>query len=191
VPLQESAGALHDLLRAGKARAIGLSNATTEQLIEFSNECPLAAYQPKYNMLQREIEASELPWCREHHVSVMIYWPLLKGLFTGKFARDHQFDPKDGRVKYPMFQGNEWQRNQDLIDKLRPIAAEAGKSIAQLAIQWTIAQSGITSALCGAKRPEQIIENAGATGWSLSPAQAQAIEHALAERGTPMSKNAV
>ncbi len=191
VPLRESAGALHDLLRAGKARAIGLSNATTEQLIEFSSECPLAAYQPKYNMLQREIEASELPWCREHHVSVMIYWPLLKGLLTGKFARDHQFDPKDGRVKYPMFRGEEWQRNQDLVDKLRPIAEEAGKSIAQLAIQWAIAQSGITSALCGAKRPDQIIENAGATSWRLSPAQAQAIERALAERGTPTSKNAV
>ncbi|HEX3868919.1 MAG TPA: aldo/keto reductase [Pirellulales bacterium] len=191
VPIAESAGALNDLMSQGKTRAVGLSNASVEQLKEFSQACRLSAYQPKYNMLQREIEASQLPWCCEHRVSVMVYWPLLKGLLTGKFARDHVFDPRDGRLKYPMFQDGEWLKNQDFIDELRPIAREAGKTVAQVVLQWTIQQSGITSALCGAKRREQIADNAGGAGWELSEAQSAAIARALERRGTPASKGAV
>src|SRR5262249_17020388 len=148
-----------------------LSNATSEQLAEFAAVCPLTAYQPHYNMLQREIEASQLPWCRARGVSVIVYWPLMKGLLAGKLARDHVFDPRDGPPKDPMFHGDEWRKNQDFLDKLRPIAAEAGKSVAELVINWTIHQPGITAALCGAKRPEQIIANAGGMGWRLSADQ--------------------
>lgn len=191
VPLEESAGALAELMRDGKARAIGLSNASVAQLEQFSRACPLAAYQPKYNMLQREIERAELPWCREHNVAVCVYWPLLKGLLAGKLARDHAFQPGDGRAKYPMFQGEEWQKNQDLIDNFRAMAAECGRTVAQLALRWTIEQPGITTALCGAKRAYQIRDNAGALGWRLSGEQRAQIDQALAERGTPASVNAV
>ena len=79
--------------------------------------------QPPYNMLQREIEADIVPWCREHNVAIACYWPLMKGLLAGKLARDHQFAASDGRAKYPMFQGDEWQKNQDFLDELRAIAA--------------------------------------------------------------------
>lgn len=191
VPIAESAGALRELLAAGKTRSVGLSNATPDEMREFAAVCPLTAYQPHYNMLQREIETTHLPWCREHQVSVIVYWPLMKGLLAGKLSRDHVFNPRDGRRKYPMFHGEEWQKNHDFLDKLRPIAAESGKSVAELVINWTIHQPGITAALCGAKRPEQIRANAGGMGWRLSAEQAARINRALAERGTAASRGAV
>lgn len=187
VPVAESAGELRRLLDEGKTRTVGVSNLNVEQLESFSAVCPIVAHQPHYNMLQREIEQDTLPWCREHGVAVVVYWPLLKGLLAGHLPRDHVFRPGDGRAKYPMFQGDEWQKNQDLLDRLRPIAEDAGKTLAQLVINWTIHQPGVTAALCGAKRPDQIRENAGAAGWSLSSELLQRIDEALRLRGTPVS----
>ncbi len=191
VPVAESAGALAELLAAGKIRAAGASNVSLAQLIEFASACPLTACQPKYNMLQREIEADIVPWCQANHVSLVIYWPLMKGLLAGKLSRNHVFEPADGRAKYPMFQGIEWQKNQDLVDELREIAAAAGKTVAQLVINWTIHRPGITAALCGAKRPDQLRDNAGALGWELTASQQQAIDEALLRRGHAVSRNAV
>lgn len=184
-PVAESAAELARLMQEGKARAIGASNCTVEQLAEFASACPLAAVQPAYNMLQRDIEQDLVPWCVAQGVAIVVYWPLLKGLLAGKLARDHVFPPGDGRAKYPMFQGAEWQKNQDFVDQLRPIAAEAGLSVAQLVINWTVHQPGITSALCGAKRPEQAHENAGGAAAPLSAAVCAKIDAALAQRGTP------
>ena len=191
VPLADSAGALLELLHAGKALSIGLSNASIEQLAEFAAVCPVSAYQPHYNMLQREIEASQLPWCRKNGVAVVVYWPLMKGLLAGKLPRDHILDPRDGRRKYPMFHEEEWRKNEDVLDKLRPLAAEAGKSVAELVLNWTIHQPGVTVALCGAKRPEQIRANAGGMGWRLNESQMAQIQQALDARGASVSRGAV
>lgn len=191
VPLADSAGAIRELIDAGLVRAAGLSNATVEQLGEFHRVCPLSAYQPHYNMLQREIESSQLPWCQTNGVAVMVYWPLMKGLLAGKLPRKHVFDPRDGRQKYPMFHGEEWQRNQDFLDELRTIAVEVGRSVAQVVINWTIHRPGITTALCGAKRPEQIRDNAAAMSWRLTPEQMARIDAAIAHRGPIASRAAV
>ena len=170
-----------------------MSNVSLEQLQQFAAVCPLSACQPKYNMLQREIEADIVPWCVAQQVSLVVYWPLMKwpvGWQARK--RDHVFDPTDGRAKYPMFQGEEWQKNQDLVDALRAIGRDAQKSVdAEVVINWTIHRPGITTALCGAKRPEQLQGNAGALGWSLSASQLAAIDQALAARGQAVSRNAV
>lgn len=190
-PLTESAAALKGLLDSGKIRSVGVSNVTRDQLAEFHTVCPISAYQPHYNMLQREIESSQLPWCVEHGVSVMVYWPLLKGLLAGKLPRDHQFDPKDGRRKYPMFNGDEWHKNQDFLDQLRPLAEETGRTLAQVVLNWTIQRAGITVALCGAKRPDQILDNAATMTWKLTSAQIARIDHAIAERGEVVSRGAV
>jgi len=190
VPVEESAGALKDLLDEGKARAIGVSNFSVEQMEAFHKVCPITAAQPPYNMIMRGIEADVIPWCRDNGVSVCPYWPLMKGLLAGKLARDHVFDPKDGRAKYPMFQGEEWLKNQDLVDELREIAEEIGKSVSQVAINWTIHQPGITAALCGAKRAAQIEESAGAMGWELTTEQRAKIDEALERRGEPVSRAA-
>jgi aryl-alcohol dehydrogenase-like predicted oxidoreductase len=191
VPIAESAGALRELLDAGKARSIGVSNFTVDQLQEFKSICPLSVYQPHYNMLQREIEVAILPWCIQHDVAVVCYWPLMKGLLAGKLSRDHVFAEQDGRKKYPMFQGTEWQKNHDFLDSLRPIAVECDKTLAQLVINWTVQQTGITSALCGAKRSAQIDDNARAMGWSLTADQMARIDTALKLRGPTVSRAAV
>ncbi|MCH9654648.1 MAG: aldo/keto reductase [Planctomycetes bacterium] len=183
IPVSDSAGAFKELLEAGKILSVGVSNFTLDQLQEFSAVCPISAYQPRYNMLQREIEADRLPWCIENQVSVMVYWPLMKGLLAGKLARDHQFAPEDGRQKYPMFHGEEWEKNQDFLDQLRSLANEFNRTIAQVVIRWTIQQTGITCALCGAKRPEQIEENAEVMNFELSASQIDSINHLIQQRG--------
>ena len=182
---------IQELIDEGKVLCAGVSNVNTRQLAAFHQVCPLAAFQPHYNMLQREIEDSELPWCIEHNVSVLVYWPLMKGLLAGKLARDHVFDPKDGRHKYPMFHGQEWQKNQDFLDQLRPIAQELDKPLSEVVINWTIHRTGITAALCGAKRPEQIRETASALNWRLSPEHIARIDAAIKARGPIASRGAV
>ncbi len=187
----ESAAALKELIEEGKTRSVGVSNFSVEQLEEFHAVCPIAAHQPPYSMLQRQIEQDTLPWCRERNVAVVIYWPLMKGLLAGHLRRDHVFQPGDGRAKYPMFQGTEWQKNQDFLDALRDIAADIGKTVAQVVVNWTIHQPGITAALCGAKRAYQIEETAGAMNWKLTDDQMRRIDNALAARGMPVVKPAV
>lgn len=185
VSVDESAGELKRLMEEGKTRAVGASNLDVPQLERFARECPLAAFQPPYNMLLRKIEADTLPWCREHDVSVLVYWPLMKGLLAGRLARDQQFGSDDSRRKYPMFQGEEFQKNLDLVDRLRDIARAANRTVAQVVIGWTLRQPGITAALCGAKRPDQIRETAGGSGWMLDDDQVADIDRALQQRGTP------
>jgi aryl-alcohol dehydrogenase-like predicted oxidoreductase len=183
VPLGESAGELGRLMAEGKTRAVGASNLTVAQLEEFAAVCPLSAFQPPYNMLLRQIEGDALPWCRRHGVAVLVYWPLMKGLLAGKIRRDQTFGPDDSRRNYPAFQGEELQRNLDLVDRLEEIGRSAGHTVAELVVNWTIHQPGITAALCGAKRPEQIRQCAGGSGWRLSADQLVEIDRALAARG--------
>ncbi len=192
VPVAATAEAFRQLLDAGTIRAVGVSNFTTvEQYERFSQVCPIHADQPPYNMLQREIEADRLPWCRQHDVSARVYWPLMKGFLAGKLDRNHVFDPRDGRRKYPIFQGEQWERTHDFLDRLRPLAASLGKTLSQLVINWTIHQPGITAALCGAKRPEQIRETAGALGWRIPTDILREIDQAIQDRGTVDNRPAV
>ncbi len=191
VPVSESAGAIAELISAGKVRGAGASNLTLAELQEFHDVCPLTAIQPAYNMLQREIEQDILPWCREQGIAVCVYWPLLKGLLAGKLPRDHVFPEGDGRRKYPMFQGTEWIKNQDLLDDLRLIAGRAGVALSTLVVAWTVRQAGITTALCGAKRPWQIRESAVAGGFELTQDILDDIETALQRRGVAVTRAAV
>jgi aryl-alcohol dehydrogenase-like predicted oxidoreductase len=188
VPIEESAGGLRELMAVGKTRLVGASNCTLEQFQAFHAVCPLAAVQLPYNMLQRDIEQRTIPWCREHQIAVMAYWPLMKGLLAGRIARDHKLDERDSRRNYPMYQGEEFQKNQDFLERLREAAALSGHTVAQLVINWTISQPGITAALCGAKRPWQIEETAGAMGWMLSNQQRALIDTAITERGRAAAK---
>ena len=114
VPLAESAGALRELRDAGKMRSVGVSNFTVEQLAAFHAVCPITAFQPPYNMLQRQIERDALPWCRANRVSVLVYWPLLKGLLAGRLSRDHVFAPGDGRANTRCFRVQSGARTRTL-----------------------------------------------------------------------------
>jgi aryl-alcohol dehydrogenase-like predicted oxidoreductase len=191
IPIEDSAGELARLLAAGKARAIGVSNVSPVQLAVFAAACPLAACQMHYNMLQREIEQEILPWCRSHGVAMVVYWPLMKGLLAGGMRRDKVFPATDSRHKYPMFNGDEFQRNIDFVDALRPIAARLGYSLPDLVLSWTAEQHGITSVLFGATSPQQVAINAGALACSLDDAARTAIKSAIEARGPVANRRVV
>jgi len=191
VPVSETAGVFTELIAEGKILSAGASNLTLKQLQEFHTVCPLTAIQPPYNMLLRDIEGDILPWCRSHDISVCCYWPLMKGLLSGQLPRDHVFDEADGRKKYPMFQGAEWQKNQDFVDALRVLAADLDTDLTSMVIAWTIQRPGITSALCGAKRAWQIEESARGGSFVLTADAVARIDAAIAHRGMAITRAAV
>jgi len=183
VPIEESAGELRRLLEAGKTRAVGLSNGGIDLLSRFAAECPLAACQMHFNMLQREIEETVLPWCRERGVAMIVYWPLMKGLLAGKMHRGQVFPATDSRHKYPLFTGAEFERNLDFVDALRAVAARLRCTLPELVLAWTAEQPGITTALFGATGPEQVQENARALACELDDTARRDIAAAIIARG--------
>ncbi|MEW6048293.1 MAG: aldo/keto reductase, partial [Bacillota bacterium] len=136
----------------------------------------LHSNQPPYSLLDRGIEGSVLPYCREHGIAVLVYSPLARGLLTGKFTQSATFPPGDSRAEEPRFQGEQLRRNLQKVEKLKVLAAELGKTVAQLAVRWVLDQPGVTVALWGARRPGQIAEAAGVAGWTLTPEVLQRIE---------------
>ncbi len=191
VPIEESAAALRELLAAGKTRAVGCSNVSLDQLKRFSAACPTAACQMPYNMLQRELETRFLPWCLEQQIGVVAYWPLMKGLLAGTMERDRRFPTTDSRHKYPMFQGEEFQRNLDFVDRLRTVAERLGTTIPAVVLAWTMGRPGIASVLFGATSPEQVAANVIALTCSLDAASCTAIEEAFQQRGPVAGRRAV
>lgn len=188
VPVAESAGAILELIEAGKVRYAGASNCHLPQIEEFHATCPLLAVQLPYNMLQRDIEEQTIPWCQENNVAVVVYWALMKGLLAGRITSLDQLAENDSRHKYPMYQGEEFEKNVAFVERLRQIAAECEKTIAELVVNWTVTQPGITAALCGAKRPWQFEEVVGALGWQFTEEQREAIDQALSDRGHAEAK---
>jgi aryl-alcohol dehydrogenase-like predicted oxidoreductase len=198
VPIEESAGELKRLLDEGKTRAIGLSNAKLEHLERFAAACPLSACQMHFNMLQREIQREILPWCMARGVSMVVYWPLMKGLLAGKMHAGQVFPTSDSRHKYPMFQGEEFAANLAFVEALRMIAAGlpaegggGGVPLADVVLAWTAEQPGITSVLFGATSPEQVVENARALACELDDRARGAITAAIDTRGPVASGRAV
>ena len=167
-PLVETAATLYKLKEQGKIRAIGVSNYDLNQITTFSQHTPLDSIQPPYNPLIREIENDILPFCQNNKISVISYWPLYKGLLTGKYRHGHQFPEGDSRNEDNRFKGEAMNQTLEILDRLRPIGEEYGKSVAQLIIHWTSRQQGITSVLCGATRVKQVEDNIEAVGWTIS-----------------------
>jgi aryl-alcohol dehydrogenase-like predicted oxidoreductase len=142
-------------------------------------------------MLQREIEAEILPWCRERRVAMFVYWPLMKGLLTGGMARDRVFPATDSRHKYPMFNGQEFQRNLDFVDALQPVARRLRCTLPDLVLSWTAEQPGITCVLFGATSPEQVGVNARAIRCELDDESRKSIAEAIRQRGPVANRRAV
>lgn len=167
VSVSDSATAFNKLIESGKIRAAGVSNLSLTEIKAFDAVCPISAIQPPFNMLQQEICSEIIPWCLANKVSVINYWPLMKGLLAGKIRRGHSFATEDRRLTYSIFQGRAFESAQQLLDGLDKIAEITEHSVAQIVVNWTINQPGITSSLCGGKRPWQIKETAGAMDWQL------------------------
>ena len=168
VPLSDSAAGIQEIVTLGLARYAGVSNVDAQQLADFHAICPVVVVQPPFNMLQTAKVDCIRDYCLQHQISIACYWVLMKGLLAGKLPRDHQFHPADRRLTYPIYQGQAWERSQDLLDNLRQLAQELRCTVAQLVIAWTLVQPGISVALCGAKRPSQIQETAAAMSLELS-----------------------
>lgn len=180
-PIRETMGALTSLLAEGKIRAIGVSNFSTELITAAREYGPIHALQPPFSMLDRHAADDLIPYCTERHIAVIPYGPLAKGLLAGKFSADSQF--QDVRSRDPEFLGARYRRNLRAVEKLRPFAEKYGKTLAQLAINWTVYHPGVTAPIVGAKRPSQVSENAGGTGWSLSAEDRTAIDQILESTG--------
>ncbi len=143
-------------------RYVGLSNTSLEDCRQFAEVLRPVVIQPPFNMLQQETLSSLSPFIQESGCGAATYWPLMKGLLAGKLERHHVFDPSDRRLTYPIYQGREWELNQDFLDELRAISHRLGWSVTRLVVRWTAEQNHITTVLCGAKYPEQIRESAEA-----------------------------
>lgn len=185
-PIPETMEALNRILEEGKARAVGVSNFPPEMIAEARQHCPIASDQPLYNMLDREAEDKLLPYCAENGVGVVVYSPMHQGLLTGKVTMDREFEGDDIRKDKPWFRAENRRRALEFLDKVRPIAESHGKTLAQAAINWCLCQRGITAAIVGARRPEQVRENAGGAGWRLTDEELTAIRGWLEELGEPV-----
>jgi aryl-alcohol dehydrogenase-like predicted oxidoreductase len=162
VPLEESARAIQSLQSRGCCDRVGVCNADLAQMRRFHECVGCDAIQCPLNMVQPDALAELIPGCREVESGVYVYWTLMKGLLAGKITRDHVFATGDSRPGYPIFQGDARRKVHDLIDKLEPLAKTNGLTLSQLAIGWALSQLGVTGALVGARRPEQVIEVASA-----------------------------
>lgn len=156
VAIAESAAALEQLQRRGLCRRIGVCNVTTAQQREFSQAASCDAVQCPLNLIQRESLAELIPQSAQHGCSVYVFWTLMKGLLAGRISRDHQFSEGDVRPSYEIFQGQARAQTHNVLDAMRSVADTTGLSIAQLSIGWALAQPGVTAALVGARREEQV-----------------------------------
>jgi aryl-alcohol dehydrogenase-like predicted oxidoreductase len=177
--IQKSAEALAGMVAKGIVRYVGLSNASLDETYRFASVIKPIVLQPPFNMLQPETLAGLRPYIDEHACGVASYWPLMKGLLAGAMQRDHVLAENDKRRTYPIFQGEAWHRAQDLLDVLRGMAQELNLTVPQLVVHWTLRQRGVTSVLCGAKRPTQILESASAMNIWLGDEQLLQIEQAI------------
>jgi aryl-alcohol dehydrogenase-like predicted oxidoreductase len=184
-PIKETIRALSRILDEGKARAIGMSNFTPEMIEEALRYAPVASDQPLYNMLDRGTEQDVLPFCAENEVGVIVYSPLHQGLLTGKVSAKRTFPEGDQRNWKPWFQPRNRKRVLAFLKKLGPIAAKHGKTLAQVAANWCLCRPGVTAAIVGARRPEQVEENAGAAGWKLDDEDLAQIRACLDGLGEP------
>jgi aryl-alcohol dehydrogenase-like predicted oxidoreductase len=180
-PVEESMGAMVRLKEQGKIRAIGVSNYDVEWLRRAAAVAPVASDQPPYSIIQRRIERDVLPFCREHHIGVICYSPLERGLLTGSVTMEREFPPGDHRTAHRFFRPENRKRVLDSLVKVRPIAERHKVSLAQLMINWTIHVPGITAALVGARSAEQARHNAGAMNFTLSEAERTEIRAAFDE----------
>jgi aryl-alcohol dehydrogenase-like predicted oxidoreductase len=132
---------------------------------------PLHSLQPPYSLIQRKIEREILPFCRENGVAVIVYSPMERGLLAGAVPPDRVFPPTDHRSKHKFFTPDNRRRILDALERVRPIADRHGASFAQLVINWTAHEPGITAAIVGARNAEQATHNAGALRFTLDDAE--------------------
>jgi len=180
VPVEDSVGAMADLVKEGKVRAIGLSEVSVETLKAAHKVHSIAALQSEYSIVTRDMEAEIIPACRELGAAFVAYSPLGRGLLTGAYRSEKDFDASDYRmVANPRFAGGALERNLSLVDQLAKIAATKKASLAQIALAWVLAKGDDIIPIPGTKKLHRLEENLGALNVELTSDDLKAIEQAV------------
>lgn len=177
-PVSETMAALEELKAEGKIRSIGASNCSLAEISEYAAAGQLDAVQEEYSMVKRDLEREILPYCRSRSIAVLSYSSLALGLLSGKIGPGRTFSGDDLRKGNQRFSAANLAKVAELMDVVRPVAQDHRASAAQVVIAWTLAQPGITCALCGARNPDQARENAAAGRLRLSSAELAIIDAA-------------
>jgi aryl-alcohol dehydrogenase-like predicted oxidoreductase len=182
-PLEESWSTMAELVDEGKVGWIGVSNFDVDQLERCEAIRHVDSLQPPLSMVQRAALSDVIPWAAAHQTGVIVYSPMASGLLSGSFDRDRleSLPADDMRRQRPEFADPWLSRNLALVERLRPIAGELECSVPELAIAWALAQDGVTGAIVGARRPDQVDGWLGAGNLQLTEAQLRAIDEAIAE----------
>jgi aryl-alcohol dehydrogenase-like predicted oxidoreductase len=183
-PIADTLGALTELVKAGKAREIGCSNFSAEQLREaakFHGGARFVSVQNNYSLLHREPEAEVLPECQRQELAFLPYFPLANGLLTGKYRKGQPF-PKSSRGEDGFGPKVFTDENLALADDLRRIAESRGHTLLELAMAWLASKSVVASVIAGAKTAEQVKANTSAVAWRLTEADLAAVEGILTSK---------
>jgi aryl-alcohol dehydrogenase-like predicted oxidoreductase len=176
VPIEETVGAMADLIREGKVRFLGLSEAAPATIRRGNEEHPISALQTEYSLWSRDPEDEVLPLCRELGIGFVAYSPLGRGFLTGRFRTFEDLPEDDYRRNQPRFRGENFQRNLDLVQKVEEIARQKRCSPAQLALAWLLAQGKDVVPIPGTKQRRYLEENIGALDVQLTASDLQEIE---------------
>jgi aryl-alcohol dehydrogenase-like predicted oxidoreductase len=168
-PIEDTVGAMADLVRQGKVRYLGMSEAAPATLRRAVKVHRIAALQTEYSLWTRDPEAKILPTCRELGIGFVAYSPLGRGFLTGQYKSPDDFAPDDYRRMNPRFQGENFQKNLDLVKEIERMAKEKGCTPSQLALAWVLAQGEDIVPIPGTKRIKYLEENAGAIRVKLTP----------------------
>ncbi|MFI8834259.1 aldo/keto reductase [Streptomyces afghaniensis] len=179
VPVEETVGAIAELVEKGYVRHIGLSEVGADTIRRAAATAPISDLQIEYSLISRGIEDEILPTTRELGIGITAYGVLSRGLISGHFTADRQLGAGDFRAMSPRFQGDNLRHNLDLVEALRKIAEQKGVSVAQIAIAWVLARGEDIVPLVGARRRDRLTEALGALDVPLDAADLTAIEEAV------------
>jgi len=181
LPIEETADAMRELYEQGKIRAIGVSNFSVKQMERFQQIAPLHVVQPPYNLFERAVEAEILPYCRTNRIATFGYGALCRGLLSGRMRPDTTFEGDDLRGLDPKFRPPRFAQYLSAVQQLDQLARiRFGRRVIQLAVRWMLDQ-GVSVALWGGRRPDQLQAARGVAGWSLDAAALARIERILSE----------
>ncbi len=175
-PIAETMENMLKLRDSGRIRYIGVSNFSPEQTQEAMRYATIHSSQPRYNLMWRNLEEDVLPFCLQNGIGVIPHSVLSKGVLGGKHKPGHQFADDDERRLFSFFRGADFEQAYAAAQRLDSWARDNGRDIVQLAIAWVLANPAVSSALVGAKSPEQVYHNAKAADWALTPSDLQEIE---------------
>jgi len=193
IPFDEPMRALDDLVKQGKVRAVGLSNFMLSEIETCMKARRIDVVQYCWNMFDRRMQKDIFPYCRANQIGVMAYGSLAYGMLTGTFSEEMSFDKGDWRAKrgqlgnlnlfQHLFDSDHFLKNLRAIEDLKAMAKRYGKSLPQFALQWTLSNPIVSTALVGCRNAKEVEDNVGAVGWSISAEDMKEIEAIFARHG--------